>query len=305
MAKDLVPFRPEEAPTLSEVEVQALESIGVIPPQTPLATILLFARVCKETSLSPFKRQIYIIRRGSKFTLQTGIDGFRVIAESTGQYAGSDDTVFDNEDRPQKGTVTIWKMVGSERCPFTATARWEQYYPGDAQGFMWKKMPHLMLGKCAEALALRKAFPGKLGGLYTTEEMEQAGAVAPKALSEAKEPETASPASNESMEDQEGLATDAANANALDFTPVNQATIAALTQVFREKDVHVKDLREYLGHDLDTLTPFELEELRKAYAALESGRTWSEIALGDSAKAPAPTPSKEKPVKSSRKGVKK
>ena len=72
--------------------------------------------------------------------------------------------------------MTVYKIVGGQRCGFTATARWDQYFPGEKQGFMWKKMPHLMLGKCAEALAIRKAFPAELSGLYTQEEMQQASA---------------------------------------------------------------------------------------------------------------------------------
>jgi hypothetical protein len=72
--------------------------------------------------------------------------------------------------------VTVYKMIAGQRCPFTATARWDQYYPGDSQGFMWRKMPHLMLGKCAEGLALRKAFPAELAGAYVKEEMDQAHA---------------------------------------------------------------------------------------------------------------------------------
>jgi len=126
--------------------------------------------------LNPIANQVYPQVRGKVMTIMTGIDGFRLVADRSGNYAGNDDPVYDSEDKPTKATVSVYKIVNGERCAFTASARWEQYYPGDRQGFMWKKMPHLMLGKCAESLALRKAFPAELAGLYTKEEMEQADA---------------------------------------------------------------------------------------------------------------------------------
>jgi hypothetical protein len=70
--------------------------------------------------------------------------------------------------------VTVYRLVQGQRGAFSATARWTEYKPDE--DFMWKKMPHVMLAKCAEALALRKAFPKQLAGLYVKEEMEQAGA---------------------------------------------------------------------------------------------------------------------------------
>lgn len=143
--------------------------------------LTLFLQQCRRTGLDPFARQIHAVKRWNKqanrevMAIQIGIDGFRLIADRSGRYAGNDDPVFDDEVKPRKATVTVYKMVSGSRCPFTATARWEQYYPGPKQGFMWDKMPHLMLGKTAEALALRKAFPAELSGLYITEEMQQAG----------------------------------------------------------------------------------------------------------------------------------
>lgn len=147
-----------------------------------LTELKLFLYQATRTGLDPLARQIYCVKRWNsklnrdEMAIQTGIDGYRVIADRTGLYAGNDDYEFDDPtNRPKWAKSTIYKIVGGIRCPFTATARWEQYFPGDKQGFMWQKMPHLMLGKCAEALALRKAFPADLSGVYTHEEMEQAG----------------------------------------------------------------------------------------------------------------------------------
>ena len=171
--------------TLTQEDIQTLVSSNIIPAGTPPATIKFFAKVCYEKKLSPFSNQIHLIKRGDKYSIQTGIDGLRAIADRTGLYAGSDDCVYDEglshyemiekkRDHPVVAKVTVYKMVGKERVPFTASAIWNEYAPQqDAMKFMWKKMGFLMLGKCAEALALRKAFPDELSSLYTEEEMHQ------------------------------------------------------------------------------------------------------------------------------------
>ena len=136
-----------------------------------------FIGVCQRTGLDPFQRQIYAIRRKDngveKMTIQTGIDGYRLIADRTDRYAGSDEPVhhYDDAGNLMRSVVTVWKMVGGVRGSFTASALWSEYQ--QANNKMWAKMPCTMLAKCAEALALRKAFPADLSGLYTTEEMMQ------------------------------------------------------------------------------------------------------------------------------------
>ena len=136
----------------------------------------LFLHVADKSGLDPLSKQIYFIKRSGKMTIQTAIDGFRSIADRTGQYISSEEPVFEEiGNNPVKATVTVGKIVQGVEGKFTASARWSEYYPGKSQGFMWDKMPHTMLGKCAEALALRKAFPSQLSGLYTGDEMAQAG----------------------------------------------------------------------------------------------------------------------------------
>ena len=165
------------------------------------AELELFFHQAHRMGLDPLCRQIHLVVRnktvwkgGQKTyekaaTIQVGIDGYRVVADRTGLYAGNDDPLFDEgftqaqmlaakKTQPQTASVTVYKVVGGLRCGFTATASWDAYAPKDeGNGFMWKKMPFLMLGKCAEALALRKAFPAELSGVYTDEEMHQAGGV--------------------------------------------------------------------------------------------------------------------------------
>lgn len=156
-----------------------------LSPNISTSELGLFAIICQRTGLDPFQRQIYAIKRGDRMTVQTGIDGYRLIAARTGDLAGIDDATFDTEDEehPNRATVTVYRFVRGARVAFSASARWREYVQINKKDGsttdMWQRMPYLMLGKCAEALALRKAFPAELSGLYTNEEMAQASADEP------------------------------------------------------------------------------------------------------------------------------
>jgi len=139
----------------------------------------LFAYACQRTGLDPFSKQIYAIKRGNKMTIQAGIDGLRAIAERTGQLDGSD-TYWCGDDgvwadvwlnsKPPAAAKTVLHRKGAAH-PFVGVARFADYNAG--QG-LWSKMPAAMIAKCAEALALRKAFPADMSGVYSTDEMDQA-----------------------------------------------------------------------------------------------------------------------------------
>ena len=139
----------------------------------------LFAYACQRTGLDPFSRQIYAIKRGGKLTIQVSIDGLRSIAERTGQLDGSssywcgEDGVWVDvwlSSKPPAAAKTIIYRKGCAH-PFSATARFADFNAG--QG-LWSKMPSVMIAKCSEAQALRRAFPADLSGVYSTDEMDQA-----------------------------------------------------------------------------------------------------------------------------------
>lgn len=182
------------APEFSNEQIRLLgETVAKGCDQNELA---FFLHVAKLKRLDPFTGQIHVVKRWDstlgkeKMTVQTGVDGYRVIAARTNDLAGIDDPEYDTEteEHPNVAKVTVYRYGrNDDRIPYRATARWGEYvqmYKDKQTGElkpnpMWKKMPYLMLGKVAEALALRKAFPDELSGMYTNEEMDQADNEAP------------------------------------------------------------------------------------------------------------------------------
>lgn len=158
----------------------------------------MFMYQAHKAQLDPFARQIYSVARfdgklGREVrTTQTGIDGFRLIAERTGKYEGQNGPwwcgkdgiwkdVWVDDAKPLAARVGVWKAGARE--PTWGVVKWVEYvqtFKDKQTGNLlptgkWATMPTNQLAKCAEALALRKAFPMELSGLYIEEEMEQAG----------------------------------------------------------------------------------------------------------------------------------
>lgn len=157
---------------------------------------------CRAAALDPMTKPVHIVPiwipekrdgnrvvspAGMRDVVMPGIELYRTKAHRTGEYAGQDEAQFGPDvvanlggvelTYPQWCKVTVYRTTVGQRVPYSAKVYWLEAYATakrdtDAPNAMWKKRPYGQLEKCAEALALRKAFPEAVGAQPTAEEME-------------------------------------------------------------------------------------------------------------------------------------
>jgi len=128
---------------------------------------MLMLELAKRYQLDPFCRQIWATPAG----IFVGRDGFLAIAHRSGDFDGMETTFEERDGKLFAATCTVWHKRMSH--PITCTVRLEEFYrptpPGKKPG-AWERMPYVMLQKCAEAHALRRAFC--VSGLYDSAELD-------------------------------------------------------------------------------------------------------------------------------------
>lgn len=153
-----------------------------------------FIHICRAVNLDPLRRQIYAFvfnkdkPQWRQMTVVTAIGGYRAIAARTGDYRPDDDQTRFVYDADLKGptnplgimsaTVTVYKFAHGEWHAAVGEAFWDEYVPLrdgviDSKKTGWVKMPRIMLAKCAEAQALRKAWPDDFAGVEIEEEIDR------------------------------------------------------------------------------------------------------------------------------------
>ncbi|MEL7377723.1 MAG: phage recombination protein Bet [Bacteroidota bacterium] len=173
----------KEIAKITDDQLQTLARAGVIPENTPAPQVKVFAQICRSKGLDPFTKQIHLVQHGNRYTPIVGIDGRRSLAARTGLHAGTDEAKFNLQPDgkyhtaaqlqgagklPTTATVTVWKIVGGHRAPFTHTAVLQEFSTGKQK---WATMPFQMLSKAAETHALNKAFPDEMSGLHIEAEL--------------------------------------------------------------------------------------------------------------------------------------
>lgn len=174
-------------------QVAALRQVGI--ENASNGDLAVFLNYAQRTGLDPFARQIYMIGREdrragtTKWTIQASIDGLRIVAQRSREYAGQVGPewcgpdgvwrdVWLSDEAPVAARVGVLRKGFAQ--PLYAVALVKEYastykdrHTDEVRlSGLWGTKPAVMIAKCAEALALRKAFPMDLSGLYTAEEAE-------------------------------------------------------------------------------------------------------------------------------------
>lgn len=151
--------------------------------------LALYITVCNRKQLDPFSGQIHGVKRWDSesrtkvMRYQTGIDGFRIMAHRSGVFGGMDPIQWCADDgvwrdvwlartAPRAAKARVYR-TDRER-PIEVIAYWDMYVQVKQDGKpnqRWENGGPHMLAKCAEALAIRQAFPIECGGVYTDDEL--------------------------------------------------------------------------------------------------------------------------------------
>lgn len=156
-------------------------TLAGVPEGTPPHEILAFVSVAQALGRNPFRREVYLVKRWDSdkrrevYTLQMGIDGWRSTAHETGMCDGISEAEYeyDEDGNLKYAVVSVWRKGCAH--PFRHRVAYSEYVQKKKDGSpnrFWALMPHVMLGKCAETGALRKAFPNRFAGVYAPEEMQ-------------------------------------------------------------------------------------------------------------------------------------
>jgi len=172
---------------LTPEKIETLVTANIIPNGTPEAQIHVFRQICAARELDPFSREIYLVKYGNKYEPIVGIMGYRNLAFKTGEHMGTSDAVYNKKGDgtgmtafeisesgkpPKSATVTVNKLIHGNIVEFTHTCllqEFAKFYNGQLAD-KWKTMTCQMLAKCAEAFALRKAWPSIYAGTMIPEE---------------------------------------------------------------------------------------------------------------------------------------
>jgi phage recombination protein Bet len=179
------------AVTQSETELIGVLQSSLYPGAT-IGSVKMVLGYCKAAGLDPMQKPVHIVPMWDKNTkamrdvVMPGIGLYRTQAARSGQYAGVTDPEFGPDTTEDIGgtkitfpawcRVTVKRLLGSTVVEFAAREFWKENYAtaskdSAAPNAMWKRRPYAQLAKCAEAQALRKAFP-ELGSAPTADEME-------------------------------------------------------------------------------------------------------------------------------------